>query len=241
MILALETGGELASLALLDGMAVVAEVAFRHRMQLSRDLLPEIEALLERAHGEWEDVEAVAVGLGPGSFTGLRIGVVTAKALAWASGRPVLGISSLSALVAPYGVSPETLLCAVLEARPGEFFTALYQWHEGKLLVRAEPTVSMASELAARLSDYPGPVLLAGHGARFARSLSLGDGSYGEERAGVIPALPALAYAEIDEEPQARWVGRLAGERLRAGERDHPAALTPLYVRAPMPTLRRPS
>jgi tRNA threonylcarbamoyladenosine biosynthesis protein TsaB len=241
MILAMETGGELASLALLDDMEVVAEVAFRHRMQLSRNLLPEIEALLERVQVGWEAVEAVAVGLGPGSFTGLRIGVVTAKALAWASQRPVLGIASLSALVAPYEVSPETLLCAVLEARSGEFFTAAYQRRNGELLALTSPTVLTASELAGRLSDHPGPVLVAGHRARFARSISRCDGSSGEGEAGVVPMLPSPVSMQIDEEPQARWVGRLAVERLRAGERDHPAALTPLYMRAPMPTLRHSS
>src|SRR5688572_21669057 len=101
MILAMETGGDLASLALLDGVEVVAERAFRHRMSLSRDLMPALDELRARAGAGWDDVQAVAVGLGPGSYTGLRIGVVTAKALAWASNRPLLGISSLAALVAP--------------------------------------------------------------------------------------------------------------------------------------------
>jgi tRNA threonylcarbamoyladenosine biosynthesis protein TsaB len=227
MILAMETGGDLASVALLDGLDVVAECAFRHRMSLSRDLLPAIDALLGRAQSGWEDVEAVAVGLGPGSFTGLRIGVVTAKSLAWAADRPVLGISSLAALAAPHPVSPETLLCAVLEARAGEFFTALYQRRDEELQVRAEPTVLSAEELAARLGSYPGPVLVAGHAARFAAS------TLAEEGAATRLALPGL-----DEEPQARWIGRLANGRLRAGERDHPASLAPLYVRPPSPTLK---
>lgn len=228
MILALETGGDLASLALLDGMDLVAERAFRHRMTLSRDLMPAVDELLAGAAVEWAQVDAVAVGLGPGSFTGLRIGVVTAKALAWAAGRPVLGISSLAALVAPHLAPPETLLCAVLEARAGEFFTALYQRRAGELQVRAEPTVLPAQELAERLAAYPGPVLIAGHGARWAGSLpSFSPGPW------------LLAWTGFDEEPQARWIGRLADGRLRAGERDDPAVLAPLYVRPPAPELKR--
>jgi tRNA threonylcarbamoyladenosine biosynthesis protein TsaB len=265
MILALETGGDLASVALLDGLDVVAERAFRHRMSLSRDLMPAIEALLAEARVVWADVEAVAVGLGPGSYTGLRIGVVTAKALAWASDRPVLGISSLAALVAPDLAPPEALLCAVLEARAGEFFTALYQRREGELQLRAEATLLRAEELAQRLSVYPGPVLVAGHTARFAQALgqATGDrrqatgeatgGGSGGARGGDSrtaefeePELSpvacrlssAMAFTDFDEEPQARWVGRLAVRRLRAGERDDPVALAPLYGRAPAPTIR---
>src|SRR5688572_7644865 len=117
MILALETGSSLASLALMDGLDIVAETAFRHRMVLSRDLMPAIDELLAGAGAAWDDVEAVAVGLGPGSFTGLRIGVVTAKALAWAARRAVLGISSLAALAAPHLAPLEALICPVLEAR----------------------------------------------------------------------------------------------------------------------------
>src|SRR5205809_901749 len=83
-----------------------AESAFRHRMSLSRDLMPRVETVIVQAGAGWEAIEAVAVGLGPGSYTGLRIGVVTAKALSWASGRPVLGISSLAALVAPQLAPP---------------------------------------------------------------------------------------------------------------------------------------
>src|SRR5260370_4567808 len=100
-------------------------------MSLSRGLMPAIEALLAEARVVWGDVEAVAAGLGPGSYTGLRIGVVTAKALAWASDRPVLGISSLAALVAPHLAPPEALLCAVREARAREVFTALYHRRAG--------------------------------------------------------------------------------------------------------------
>jgi tRNA threonylcarbamoyladenosine biosynthesis protein TsaB len=273
MILALETGGDLASVALLEGPEVVAEQAFRHRMSLSRDLMPRVETLIGEAGAGWHSIEAVAVGLGPGSYTGLRIGVVTAKALSWASGRPVLGISSLTALVAPHLAPPETLLCAVLEARPGEFFTALYQRRGSELQIRAEPTVLRAEELAQRLSAYPGPVLVAGHAARCARALEgaaeddsrqtdaePGGRTAAEaarerepEPAAVPSKLPStvfrlpstLSFNEFDEEPQARWIGRLADARLRAGERDDPLALVPLYVRAPAPTVapstRRPA
>src|SRR5262249_39346853 len=152
-----------------------------------------------------------------------------------------VGISSLTVLVAPYPASPDTLLCAVLQARAGEFYTALYQRRDADLQIRAEPTVLPAAELAQRLRAYPGPVLLAGHAARGARALEeasgadAGDAPPGSDAGAWL--LPGLS--PMDEEPQARWVGRLAVRRLRAGEADAPALLAPLYVRAPAPTLKR--
>jgi tRNA threonylcarbamoyladenosine biosynthesis protein TsaB len=241
MILALETGGELASLALLEERVVVAERAFRHRMALSRDLLPQMDSLLAQAGVDWPDIEAVAVGLGPGSYTGLRIGVVTAKSLAWSAGKPVIGIPSLAALVAPFPVSSDTLLCAVLEARAGEFYTALYQRRGADLQVRAEPTVLPAAALAVRLAAYPGPVLLAGHAARCTRALSeatVDEAAHGQLMPAGNGAPSLLSLTEMDEEPQARWIGRLAAQRLQLGETDNPALLAPLYVRPPAPTLR---
>jgi tRNA threonylcarbamoyladenosine biosynthesis protein TsaB len=236
----LETGGDLASVALLEGMEVAAERVFRHRMSLSRELMPAIEALLVEARVAWAEVGGIAVGLGPGSYTGLRIGVVTAKALSWASGRPVLGISSLAALVAPHLAPPEALLCAVLEARAGEFYTALYQRRDGELQLRAEATVLRAEELAQRLRAYPGPVLAAGHTARFARALRARDEEIDTAGSSILAPQPwPLAFTDFDEEPQARWVGRLAAARLRAGEHDDPIALAPLYVRPPAPTIQR--
>jgi tRNA threonylcarbamoyladenosine biosynthesis protein TsaB len=248
MILALETGGDLASLALIDGSVVVAERAFRHRMSLSRDLLPAIDTLLTDAEVRLSAVDAVAVGLGPGSYTGLRIGLVTAKTLAWAMDRPILGVSSLAALVAPCVATIDTLLCAVLEAREGEFFTALYQRRDHSLQIRAEPTVLRTPELAGRLASYPGPVLVTGHAARFLQQAALGDAerlSGADTETGVPARLGTVASGagpvaalSIDEEPQARWIGRLAADRLNAGERDDPVTLAPLYVRAPSPTLK---
>jgi hypothetical protein len=100
-------------------------------------------------------------------------------------------------------------------------------------------------------------VLVAGHAARWARAFPPGPSRSdpdlvpkpempinepgGVPTGSTRPLATALAFAEFDEEPQARWVGRLAAGRLQAGERDDPLALAPLYVRAPMPTTKRPA
>jgi tRNA threonylcarbamoyladenosine biosynthesis protein TsaB len=124
----------------------------------SRELLPAVRDLMESAGVTWGDVTGVAVGVGPGGFTGLRIGVATARALATAARIPVHPVSSLAALAA--GVD-EPLVLPLIDARRGEVFGALYR--DGELLVEA---------FAAR------PEAVAERaGGRLAGALAVGDGS----------------------------------------------------------------
>jgi tRNA threonylcarbamoyladenosine biosynthesis protein TsaB len=152
-------------------------------------LLPLAEAALAEAGATWADVDALAVGVGPGGFTGLRLGVSTARALAQARGLPVVAISSLQALAEPVD---EDTVAAVIDARRGEVFAAA--WRDGAPLL--EPTALAPEALAARL---PSGTVAVGDGAvRFREQL---------ERAGVaVPAdgspvhrLSALAVARLAE------------------------------------------
>src|SRR5262245_11334725 len=138
-----------------------------------RVLLPEIDRSVEAAGG-WDHIDRIAVGIGPGSFTGLRIGVATARALAQARALPVAPVGSLEALArgmarAPSGVRGPVL--PVIDARRVEVFAALYD--AGTELWR--PFVSPPDRLAARLRELGRPVLAAGDGAlRFAAVLETG-------------------------------------------------------------------
>jgi tRNA threonylcarbamoyladenosine biosynthesis protein TsaB len=152
-------------------------------------LLALAQAALEEAGAGWDDVERLAVGVGPGGFTGLRLGIATARALAQGRGLPVLGVSSLQALAEP--VEAPTV-AAVLDARRGEVFAAA--WDGGVPLL--EPAALAPEALAARL---PSGTVAVGDGAiRFREQL---------ERAGVaVPAdgspahrLSALAIARLAE------------------------------------------
>jgi tRNA threonylcarbamoyladenosine biosynthesis protein TsaB len=214
-ILGIETTGPRADVAVVDDEGVVASTAFRHRMDLSRLLMPRIDATLAMAGLTLAELDGIAVSLGPGSFTGIRIGVVTAKALAWAAGRPLVGVSTLEALAAAEAASPETLICAVAPARADELYAGLYQRSDGAVVTRAAPTVLTIDQLAARLAGYPGPVLLAGDAPEAAERLltSLGP------RARRSPAGPSAAAVAA--------VGR---HRLADGG-DDPLTLAPLYVR----------
>jgi tRNA threonylcarbamoyladenosine biosynthesis protein TsaB len=152
-------------------------------------LLPLAEAALAEAGATWADVDALAVGVGPGGFTGLRLGVSTARALAQARGLPVVAVSSLEALAEPVN---EDTVAAVIDARRGEVFAAA--WRDGVPLL--EPAALSPEALAARL---PSGTVAVGDGAvRFREQL---------QRAGVaVPAdgspvhrLSALAVARLAE------------------------------------------
>jgi tRNA threonylcarbamoyladenosine biosynthesis protein TsaB len=135
-------------------------------------LLPEVERAAE-AVGGWQHVQLISAGTGPGSFTGLRIGISTAKALAAALELPAAGVSTLDALARGMGdrAIPDAEYVAVLDARRGEVFAALYA--DGKRVWG--PLVCGPADLAARLGERPGPVLAAGSGAvRFRDELAGG-------------------------------------------------------------------
>ena len=122
-------------------------------------LLGAAEAALERAGLGWDEVERIAVGVGPGSFTGLRIGIATARALAQGRGLPVVGVSSLEALAR--GAAEAPLVLAVLDARRGEAFAAA--WRGGALVL---PAAALSPEaLAERVAALQGTALAVGDGA----------------------------------------------------------------------------
>ncbi|HEX8105984.1 MAG TPA: tRNA (adenosine(37)-N6)-threonylcarbamoyltransferase complex dimerization subunit type 1 TsaB [Solirubrobacteraceae bacterium] len=134
------------------------------RPQHASRLLELVEAVLAQAGTGWGDVGRIAVGVGPGGFTGLRIGVATARALAQARGLPVVGVSSLEALAA--GASGP--VAAVIDARRGEVFAAA--WRDGRRVI--DPAAYAPPALAERLAPLA-PLLAVGDGAvRFSEELT---------------------------------------------------------------------
>lgn len=226
-LLAIETTGPLAGVAVTDAGGVIACLAFRHRMDLAKHLLPRVEAALAMAGVALPELEGIAVSLGPGSYTGIRIGVVTAKALAYAAGIPLSGVPTLEALAAAAdaaapGRSAERLICALVPARADECYAGLYQHADGGLRTRAAATVMRLEALAERLARYPGSVLLAG------------DASAASER--LAAALGPRLLVPTAPGPLAPWVATLGRRRLAEGG-DDPVTLAPIYVRAPAVTL----
>jgi tRNA threonylcarbamoyladenosine biosynthesis protein TsaB len=174
------------------------------------ELLPRVARAMEAAEVDWGDVERIAVGVGPGSFTGLRVGIATARALAHARELPLHPVSSLAALAE--GIDAPARL-PLIDARRGELFAALFE--DGEL--RWKPFVTDPDRLVERVRDAGCNPLAAGDGSlQFRQVLESGG----------IEVAPTGAQAHV---VRALHVCRLAG----AAPARPPEAVVPLYLRAP--------
>lgn len=216
MVLGFDTATPSFSVAVADAATVQGETTLgpgaAGRPRHATDLLPAVERAVAEAGG-WTAVSLIAVGVGPGSFTGLRIGVATARALALSRGLPVAGVSSLAALAAGVDAGEADVLAAI-DARRGEVFAAIY---DAAGAIVWEPLVSEPGTLVARLAERDSAVVGAGDGSLRFRDLF--------EAAGV--AVPAAG--DPVHELRARHVCRLALE----AEEGPPEAIEPVYLRRP--------
>jgi tRNA threonylcarbamoyladenosine biosynthesis protein TsaB len=216
-VLALETSTLAGGVALVDGERLVAEYVLDVSVTHSERLLAAVDRVLADARWGPRDLQGLAVSIGPGSFTGLRIGVSTAKGLAWALGVPIAAVPTLDAMAAavPWAALP---VCPVLEARRDEVYACLYR-HDGDGLRREWDYLALPpAELAARLTE---PTLLIGDGAN------------------AVDSPHARRPPPPHRVPSPACVAMLGRERLRLGDGVGAAELTPLYVRPSQAELRR--
>jgi tRNA threonylcarbamoyladenosine biosynthesis protein TsaB len=178
---------------------------------------------MKRAGVELQAIDLFAVATGPGSFTGLRVGIATMQGLSLATGKPLIGVSALDALaeIAAGEVPPSGRLATWVDAWRGDVYAALY---EKGTEVRT-PTVTRPERLLQDLSGRP--TLFVGSGAETYADLV--RGTLGDEARIAEPAAPALAGA----------IARLAAARARSGECPQPHSIRPLYVRRPDAELAR--
>ncbi len=218
-ILAVETATPRAGVALLDGETVVAEAGAEVPQGHLEWLAPAIAGLLDAARWRPQEVEGVAVSVGPGTFTGLRIGIATAAAWAYARRIPVAGVSTLEALAE--GAAEEAgaggIVCPVLDARRGEVAGALFEIRPPALRL-LEDAVGPASVLLARLTAGIS-VVFVGDGVPRVREAIAG-------RPGWREGPETLWY------PRAAVTGRIGLRRMRRGDSDEPYRLRPVYVRS---------
>jgi tRNA threonylcarbamoyladenosine biosynthesis protein TsaB len=219
-LLAVETSTLTGAVALVDGGAVVAEFRVSVAVTHGERLMVAIDSTLQSARWQLGDVEAFAVALGPGSFTGLRIGVSTVKGLAFATGKPVVGVPTLDALAwrLPFCAC---LVCPVLDAKKDEVYTAVYRTLEGRLehlwAPRAVAPITLAEELRAATQE---PIVFLGDGVA----------PFGPILLEILGARAHLAPADL-RLPSAVTVAELGGWALARGEATDPASLVPLYLR----------
>ncbi|MEG1403975.1 MAG: tRNA (adenosine(37)-N6)-threonylcarbamoyltransferase complex dimerization subunit type 1 TsaB [Oscillospiraceae bacterium] len=165
-ILGFESSAKAASVAICDEAGLVAQYFQNSGLTHSRTLLPMAENMLKNLDLSLADIDLIAVAQGPGSFTGVRIGVSTVKGLAWASEKPVCGVSTLAAmayngLTAPAG----SIICCVMDARRNQFYNALFEIQGGIPVRLCEDRAIGVPELEAEAKKLKKPLFLVGDGA----------------------------------------------------------------------------
>ena len=214
-LLAIDTSTECGSVALAVDRRVIARSAVLPR-QHAEQLLPWIDELLAEAGLSRSQIDAIAVGRGPGGFTGVRLAVAVAQGLAWALQRPLLAVSSLAALAMQAGGAPGERVLAAIDARMGELYLGCFQL-DGEGLAVALGEEWMASPGSVELPDQG----WLGVGSGFAAA----EGLLAQRLAAQLRAVEAQRY------PQAGAIVRLALPMLARGETLAPEQLEPAYLR----------
>lgn len=164
LILAFESSAKSASVALVKDGALLSQYSQCSALTHSRTLLPMAEDMLKNAEVQLSDVDLIAVAHGPGSFTGIRIGVSTVKGLAWAADKPCIGVSTLEAM-AWHGLMTDGYVCPVMDARRQQVYNALFKIENGKPQRITDDRPIALAQLADEVRALGSPVLLVGDGA----------------------------------------------------------------------------
>jgi len=217
-ILGIETSTKTGSVAVVSEDAVIAQYSLNIEVTHSERLMSTVDRVLKDSGIPIADMDGFAIAIGPGSFTGLRIGLAAVKGLAFATGKPVAAVPTLKALAwnLPQAGHP---VCPMLDARKNEVYAALYKYQGLELLqLMPEATIPLA-EIANRI---PGTVLFTGEASRLyqqALEQAFGDRALFAPRTACLPSAAAVAEIGLD--------------MIRKGEQIDPDNLTPLYIRRP--------
>lgn len=222
LILALDTSGKSLSAALMRDGELLGEATLDIGLRHSATALPLIHDLCERCGIRYDAVDAYACAAGPGSYTGIRIGISLIKGMAYAANRPAVGVSSLDTLAAGLGPAGDAFVLPLLDARSGRLFCSVH--HHGSLILPE------GNRLQAQLAEQLEPHLLA-MAPEQRRLILIGDGAAAYAEPSCWPG----ANSAMDAGPAFRWpraaiVAVLAAERLQKGGDFSPFRLDASYI-----------
>lgn len=218
MLLAFETSAKAASVALFEGEKLLGESYQNTGLTHSQTLLTMAEDLLKNCGVTANELTGIAVAAGPGSFTGVRIGVAAAKGLAWGKELPCFGVSTLEAMALGLGVQDGYVL-ATMDARRNQVYTALFLAENGVLTLVFEDCAIALTELKARIEKLDKPIFLVGDGSLLTCDTLRAN----------VPAL--ILPPEHKMHQRAVGVGLAALAAISRGEAGDAASLSPNYLR----------
>ncbi|QTA81509.1 tRNA threonylcarbamoyladenosine biosynthesis protein [Desulfonema limicola] len=215
-ILAVDTASQSCSVGIINDNTVTAEITSSSRQTHSRHLMDMIDSALKMSGFKIKDIDGFAVTRGPGSFTGLRIGISTVKGLALASGRPVAGVSNLKVLASHFYHSPY-LICIMIDARKGEVYCAKYRFEKGLLIEQGREQVLSPEKAVSGIDEQ---CIFSGNGSEIYKTI-ISDNL--KDKAFFAPAHTNIIRASD--------VAVTALPRLKNGDYDNLAGFSPSYVR----------
>ncbi len=167
-ILGIDSSGLVASAAIADEKNIIAEFTVNNKQTHSQTLLPMIEKVVDMSGIELEQIDAIAIAAGPGSFTGLRIGSATAKGIGLALKKPVVSVPTLEGLA--YRVSVfDGIICPIMDARRNQVYTGIYKMDKGNLVCLSEQKAVDIHEIMEELEKYDEKVIFLGDGVEVQR------------------------------------------------------------------------
>ena len=214
LILAFESSAKAASAALVKDGKLLSQYSQCSGLTHSRTLLPMGEDMLKNAELKLSDVDLIAVAHGPGSFTGIRIGVSMVKGLAWAADKACVGVSTLEAL-AWHGVAAGGYVCPVMDARRNQVYNAIFKIEDGRPVRVTEDRPIALEELAEEIKAIGAPMFLVGDGAELTYKHLTEKGL-------------ACTVAPENLRWQSAWGVAMAATDKEAGDAD---SLLPVYLR----------
>ena len=217
-ILAIDTATQVSSVAVIDGDKLAAELTMQAKLTHSETLMPHIEQVLKMAGKTKADLTGIAVSIGPGSFTGLRIGLAVAKTMAYVLKLPLVGVSTLAAMAAHLPV-PGVTIVGMLDAQKGNAYVESYQWQNGELKTLKEVSVCKLTDAIAELATVTGPVVIMGDAVQKKVIGKI------ELPANVTVASPHILM------PRAACVAMVGQKMLQANKVANVMNLEPVYIR----------
>ena len=218
LLLAFETSAKAASVALFEGDRLLGEQYQNTGLTHSQTLMVMAQSLLSQCGRTAAQVEAAAVAAGPGSFTGVRIGVAAAKGFAWGAQIPLYGVSTLESMALGLGAW-EGYVCPVMDARRSQVYNALFYVNQGEVVRQCEDRAISLADLEKELKNLSKPVFLVGDGSNLCYNTLLKS----------VPQLVLPPEHRLHQ--RAVGVGLAAFGRIAAGDAGDGAALTPNYLR----------
>jgi len=218
MQLAIDTSTETASIALAEDGEVLAELTWRCGQNHSVELLPRLTHLLNQTGANLQSVSCIIVARGPGSFNGLRVGISTAKGLAFSLGIPVVGIGTLEVEAYPHAETGLPI-CPIFDAGRGEIATAMYQKKRNRWCQLAAEHITTIDILCSQITTK---TVFCGE---FIPFIATQLRKQLKQRAVIPPPAARLR--------RAGFLVELGQRRLKAGNYDNPATLQPIYLRRP--------